>query len=335
MRRQSLFLLGLLVCLFTGLPAQADIYQPAFLELKQLDRDIYKVLWKVPARNQGRRLDLHVRFVKDVEVVREAHGAFIGNAYVERYTIRRQGGLENTRIQIEGLKAMTADVLVRIHRLGGSTQLVSLNSGKTDFMISADPDRWDVAKNYVVLGMEHIWKGSDHLLFVSCLILIAGSWRRLLITITGFTIAHSITLSLAALNIIHIPVPPVEASIALSIVFLAREIAVDRRDTITWRYPVAVSGSFGLLHGLGFASALKEVGLPSTEIPVALFSFNIGIEIGQIAFVAAVVSLLVLMKAMFARFYQPSFVSQYIERPMIYMVGGISMYWLLNRIAAF
>jgi len=333
--KQTLLLLGVFGSLLCVSLAHADIYQPSFLELKQIDQTLYHVLWKVPARNKSQRMSLHVRFVKDVEVVHPVHAGFIGNAYVERFTIRRQGGLEGTRIEIDGLKAMTADVLVRIHRLSGSTQVISLNSAKTAFIVSGDPTRWDVAKNYVTLGIEHIWGGSDHLLFVTCLIFIAGSWRRILVTITGFTVAHSITLSLAALNLIHVPVPPVEASIALSIVFLAREIAVNRRNTISWRYPIAVSGSFGLLHGLGFASALKEVGLPSTEIPAALLSFNIGIETGQIIFVAVVVSLLALIKSILVRFHRPGYGLINIEMPVAYIVGGVSTYWLLDRIAAF
>ena len=144
-----------------------------------------------------------------------------------------------------------------------------------------------MVKTYLVFGVEHILSGMDHLLFIACLIFIAGTWRRILVTITGFTIAHSLTLTLSALELIRLPVPPIEATIALSIVFLAREIALDRRDTLTWRYPIAVSAGFGLLHGLGFASALKDIGLPQTEIPAALLAFNVGVEIGQIMFVSS------------------------------------------------
>jgi hydrogenase/urease accessory protein HupE len=168
------------------------------------------------------------------------------------------------------------------------------------------------------------------------LVLIAGTWRRILITITGFTIAHSITLTLAALELVYIPVPPVEAVIALSIVFLGREIALDRRDTLIWRYPIAVSAPFGLLHGFGFASALADIGLPQTEIPAALLSFNIGVEIGQIVFVAVIIGLFRVVNLVVQRYVmqQDSWL-RFVEKPVAYSVGGITMYWLIERVSDF
>jgi hydrogenase/urease accessory protein HupE len=184
--------------------------------------------------------------------------------------------------------------------------------------------------------MQHIWQGNDHLLFIACLVLIAGSWRRILITITGFTLAHSITLALAALELVRVPVPPVEAVIALSIVFLAREIALDRRDTLTWRHPIAVSSSFGLLHGFGFASALSDIGLPQTEIPAALLAFNVGVEIGQVVFVATILSIfwLVTQSLKKLKFDSVNWLLN-IEKPMAYTVGTITMFWTVERISEF
>jgi hydrogenase/urease accessory protein HupE len=187
-----------------------------------------------------------------------------------------------------------------------------------------------------VFGIEHILKGFDHLLFVACLIFIAGTWRRILVTITGFTLAHSVTLTLAGLELVSIPIPPIEATIALSIVFLAREIALDRRDTLTWQHPIAVSASFGLLHGFGFASALSEIGLPQTEIPAALLAFNVGVEIGQVVFVVSVICILQLFTQSLKSLKADSTNwLQKIEKPVAYAVGSITMLWTLERVSGF
>jgi hydrogenase/urease accessory protein HupE len=179
------------------------------------------------------------------------------------------------------------------------TQLLSPDEGQ--WTVPAAPSVWQVARSYLWLGMEHIWGGIDHLLFVTGLLILAGSMRRVLLAITGFTIAHSITLSLAALDIVRVPVPPVEAAIALSILFLAREIAHPMPEGIARRFPIMVSSSFGLLHGFGFAAALQEVGLPTGELATGLLCFNLGVEIGQILFIALVIALFVGARAMVRR----------------------------------
>ena len=150
-------------------------------------------------------------------------------------------------------------------------------------------NKMQIAKDYTSLGVRHILEGYDYLLFLACLIMIAGTGRRILITVTGFTVAHSITLALSAFNLLRVPSAPVEAVIALSIVFLASEIAKEPRDTLTYKYPALVSVAFGLLHGLGFASVLRQIGLPQTEIVMGLLFFNIGVEIGQLAFIAMII----------------------------------------------
>jgi hydrogenase/urease accessory protein HupE len=186
----------------------------------------------------------------------------------------------------------------------------------------------DAAKRYTSLGIEHILLGIDHLLFVLCLLLIARKTWPLIKTITGFTIAHSITLALATLGIIHIPSLPVEAAIALSIAFLAAEILHHRwgHDTgLTYDYPWLVAFGFGLLHGLGFAGALAELGLPQTEIPVALFFFNVGVEMGQLLFV--LVCLLLIWTFRRLSFFKGG----WLEMATAYSVGGIATYWFLNR----
>ncbi len=324
------------------IPVKADEYRPAYLEFKQTSGDTFDVLWKVPARGPDKRLGLYVELPNDVETVRATRTRFVGNAFIETSSIERAGGLAGAEIYIDGLTTLTTEVLVRIERLDGSTEVARLTSSSPSFIVTAAPDFWEVAKTYLVFGIEHILQGMDHLLFVACLILVAGTWRRILITITGFTVAHSVTLTLAALELVHVPVPPIEAAIALSIVFLAREIAIERRDTLTWRFPIAVSATFGLLHGFGFASALREIGLPQTEIPAALLSFNIGVEIGQIVFVTAVIAAVWIVTFLLKRIRDLKDVKlaplewlRGIEEPLAYGVGGVTVFWTMERVSAF
>jgi hydrogenase/urease accessory protein HupE len=332
----SRLLFGIALLLLVFSKVQADEYRPAYLELRQTSDQMFDMLWKVPARGTDMRLGLYVGFPDDVKTIGSIRSSFVGNAYIERSTISRRGGLSGVEIRIEGLTTVATDVLVRIERLDGSTEVARLTASTPSFVVTAAAQTWDVASTYLVFGMLHIWQGTDHLLFVACLVLIAGSWKRILITITGFTIAHSVTLSLAALELVHLPVPPIEAMIALSIVFLAREIALDRRDTLTWRYPIVVSATFGLLHGFGFASALAEIGLPRTEIPAALLAFNLGVEIGQVVFVGAIIAAAWLIKTGFQKFTQnPIRWLSLIQKPVAYTIGGITMFWTLERVSAF
>ena len=314
----------------------ADEYRPAYLELQQTSGDVYKVLWKVPARGENQRLSLYVKFSGDIKTIIPATNSFVRGAYIERSTISRPGGLAGARITITGLERVSTDVLVRIERLDGSSETTRLYAAKTSFRIIGAAQFWDVLKTYMVFGVEHILSGIDHLLFVACLIFIAGTWHRILVTISGFTVAHSITLTLAALDLVQVPVPPIEATIALSIVFLAREIALGRRDTLTWRFPIAVSAGFGLLHGFGFASALSNIGLPQTEIPTALLSFNLGVEIGQIIFVACMLVIFELVsRGMRVLRYDSGRWLEAIEKPVAFSVGGITVFWTIERIIGF
>ena len=321
---------------------QADVYRPAYLELKQTGEDSFDLLWKVPARGPDKRLGLYVDLPADIETIKPTRTSFVGSAFIETSTIRRRGGLAGAEIHIEGLTTVSTEVLVRIERLDGTTEVARLTPSAPSFVVTRAPQFWDVTKTYLVFGIEHILQGMDHLLFVACLILIAGTWRRILITITGFTIAHSITLTLAALELVRVPVPPIEVAIALSIVFLAREIAFERRDTLTWRYPIAVSATFGLLHGFGFASALRDIGLPQTEIPAALLAFNLGVEIGQILFVMALVGGYFVLKAVAqynrvspARSMRFDQTQSSLTVPVSYVIGGVASYWMIDRVAAF
>lgn len=196
-----------------------------------------------------------------------------------------------------------------------------------------------VARKYAVIGIEHIWKGWDHLLFLVCLLWIAGDFRRVLVTITGFTLAHSVTLALSALDILRLPVPPVEAAIALSIVFLAREIIIGRRNSLTWNHPIAVSSSFGLLHGLGFAAVLGQIGLPQTQVLTGLLFFNVGVEIGQVIFIAGIAAAFFGLKALFTFSERTHLINESLLAPArlaaAYGVGIVASYWMIERILGF
>lgn len=193
-----------------------------------------------------------------------------------------------------------------------------------------------VLKEYSLLGIEHILFGYDHLLFVLGLLVIARTWRRILLTVTGFTLAHSISLSLSSLGWLQIPIAPVEATIALSIVFLAVEISRARHQpSLTHQYPVLVSFSFGLLHGLGFASALGEIGLAENQMLLSLLFFNIGVELGQLAFILAVGGLALLVTAWGLRHPQAATLEQLRRQADLvvsYVIGVPASYWLLERL---
>jgi len=339
-------LIALLMLLTVG-TVQADEYSPAFLELRQSSDEVFEVLWKVPTVGD-RRLGLDVRFLPDVDTVSTVRASMIGGAYIERFTISSSGGLAGSEIVIEGLSTVSTEVLVRIERLDGTTIVARLLADSPSFVVGESLSRLEVARTYTVFGIEHILGGIDHLLFIACLVLIAGTGRRILITISGFTLAHSITLTLAALDLVRLPIPPIEAVIALSIVFLAREIALQRRDTLTWRYPIAVSASFGLLHGFGFASALSEIGLPQTEVPAALLAFNIGVEIGQILFVGVIIATVWVITSIMGALSGMEAASsrrvkgitslewlRRIEQPLAYTVGGITIIWTVERTMVF
>lgn len=320
-----------LACLGWGSFAYGHEVRPAYLELKQTDHQSFDVRWKVPAMGDDLRLGLYVTYPDSCEFIREPTGMFVGGAYVERSSIREPNGLVGCTLAIDGLKSTLTDVLVRIERLDGATQVVRLMPESPTMLVEASPSTWRLAWTYLVIGVEHILLGIDHLLFVFALVLLVKEWKRLLGTITSFTVAHSITLALATLGYVHVPGPPVEACIALSIVFVASEIIRSRQGKpgLTERSPWIVAFTFGLLHGLGFAGALSEVGLPQQAIPLALLFFNVGVELGQVAFVAVI-----LMGFAIARPIErlrPEWSWQLAP----YAIGSIAMFWVIERTLAF
>jgi hydrogenase/urease accessory protein HupE len=229
--------------------------------------------------------------------------------------------------------------LYKISLANGEEHLRILKPSETEWTVPDEENRFAVATEYTLLGVEHIWIGIDHLLFVACLLFIARTPRRLLITITGFTVAHSITLALSALDLVRIPTPPVEAMIALSVVFMAWEIAKGNQDSLTHRYPVAVAASFGLLHGFGFAAVLRDIGLPQTELPTALLFFNVGVEIGQVLFVLALVTAFLVLRPAFVRLLRPRSDGgmhwSSLTTPASYLIGTVASMWMIERVAGF
>jgi hydrogenase/urease accessory protein HupE len=242
------------------------------------------------------------------------------------------GGIEGKAIRFDGLSENGDQALVRLVRFDGGEDLYKVSSTDPKIAIPKEPDSSRVSTRYTQLGVEHIWLGFDHLLFVAALVMLVGNRRTLFWTITAFTIAHSITLALVTLDVIAVPVPPVEAFIALSIVFVAVEVVRKKQGqpSLASRKPWVVAFAFGLLHGLGFASALAEIGLPQDNVPLALLFFNVGVEIGQLMFVVA---LLVVASAL-GRLVKP----MQLQRPAIagaYAIGGLASYWLIDRVASF
>ena len=269
-------LLGVLGALL-GHSAQSDELRPGYLEMRQTSPGTYNLLFKIPARGEDLRLAIYVKLPEGTNDVTPPRSGFNGGAYTERRTIRRNGGIAGQTVSIEGLSVTSTDVLVRIESLGGATQTERLSPTRTAFVVQAAPGAGEVAATYLRLGVEHILFGFDHLLFVLALVILVRDWRRVAVTVTAFTIAHSITLAAATLDMVNVPGPPVEASIALSIVLVSVEILNARRGApslaaLAW----LVAFSFGLLHGFGFAGALAEVGLPQHAIPVALFVLQSG-----------------------------------------------------------
>jgi hydrogenase/urease accessory protein HupE len=284
MRCSLLFVLAALSC---ASGTFAHEVRPAYLELRQTNTDSYDVLWKVPGRGDDLRFGVYVRLPANCQKTSEVQTTAINNAFSDRWSVQCEAGINGETIFIEGLSSSVIDVLVRIQRLDGTTQVTRLTPSEPSFTVEAAPSRIQLARTYVSLGIEHILYGIDHLLFVLGLMLLVRDFRSLVKTITAFTIAHSITLAAATLGFVHVEVAPVEATIALSILFLAAELVRSQRGEggIAQRAPWIVAFAFGLLHGLGFASTLGRMGLPHSEIPIALLLFNVGVELGQLGFV--------------------------------------------------
>lgn len=318
--------LGLLLVSCTN--TLAHEVRPAYLRIQQTATESFDLLWRVPARGRM-KLGLDVilpAHCEDRDGIRTWQQAGV---FVKRWSIICPGGLTDKTISIDGLSSTLTDALARFERHDGTTQVARLTPASTSFVIT-DAESWqEVAMTYGALGIEHILLGIDHLLFVLALLLIVSGWKKLLATITAFTLAHSVTLALATLGMVNVPQSPVEAVIALSILFVAIEIVRWRegKQSLTRRKPWLVAFLFGLLHGLGFAGALSEIGLPEHAIPLALLFFNVGVELGQLLFIGV----MLLVCRILRRIPAP----EWAWRIPVYSVGAMASFWMLERIAGF
>jgi hydrogenase/urease accessory protein HupE len=322
--------LGPSIVVFAPTTCAAHEVRPAYLELHEIRPGEFDMLFKTPMRGDL-RLSLAPAFSGRAESVTPVSKRATGDAAVQVWRVRTLDPLRGQVVRIDGLEATMTDALVRIAFLDGTAWLRRLTPQEPAATIPQRQSGWSVAVLYLRLGVEHILLGIDHLLFVLALLIITqGAWR-LVKTVTAFTVAHSITLALATLGYVHVPSAPVEAVIALSIVFVAVEIVNLRRGRValTARAPWIVAFAFGLLHGLGFAGALSEVGLPETQIPLALLFFNIGVEVGQLFFVATVLCLTALIARV--RLTWPRWAG--LAAP--YAIGTIGMFWVIERVAQF
>jgi hydrogenase/urease accessory protein HupE len=324
-------LLVWLVCLLSPAITHAHESRPAYLEITEVQQAIYDITWRRPARGD-RVLAMQPVFPEQCELQGNVANYLSSGAHTSRWSLACEDkGLVDETIAIDGLAQTITDVLVRIQLLDGTTQTQILKPNAPALVVQGSPGSWRVIADYFVLGVEHILGGIDHLLFVLCLLLIVkGNWL-LVKTITAFTIAHSITLAMATLGFVNVPQAPVEAMIALSILFLAVELVKQQegRSDIAIRAPWIVAFIFGLLHGFGFAGALAEVGLPQADIPLALLMFNVGVEAGQLLFIAGVIITIHAWK------YMTRLELTWLPKATVYAIGSTASFWVIERTMSF
>ena len=321
----------LLVLLTTPCAVLADEFRPALLELDERDGGWVDVTWKVPMRGD-QVLALTPVLPQFLEPMGPGSARQVPGAWLETRSYRAgQQTLNGVTLSIEGLGAVPADVLLRVKLRDGTEHSAILRSGTSSFTIPEQATRVDLAISYWRMGTIHILEGYDHLLFLLTLLLIVSGIWPLLKTVTAFTLAHSLTLALATLGLLYIPPVPTEAVISLSIVLLAVEVVRKNQGqlTLSERYPWLVAFTFGLVHGLGFAGALSEIGVPPNEVPLALLMFNVGVETGQVMFVVAVS----LMLAGLHRLHSHSALT--LARATPYAIGSVAMFWTIQRIGLF
>lgn len=329
-QRLGIRLLALLASgLFISL-AVADELRPALLELSEISEDVFDVVWKTEAID-GATLGITPTLPINCDTVGDTQDYLNRGASVVWWRINCPTGLNGETISIPGLNSISVDVLVRIERLDGSLQIERLSALSTSFAVKSSPGFAGVANTYFAYGVTHILAGYDHLLFVLALVLLIANGRKVLIAVTAFTVAHSITLAVATLGVFRPAQAPIEAVIALSILFLAVELVRKRQghDSITLRRPWLVAFAFGLLHGFGFASALLEAGLPQQDIPAALLFFNLGVEAGQLAFIGSVLLLGRILRS------TSLFDHAWIRLAPHYAIGVMAAFWTIQRVAAF
>lgn len=320
--------LVLLLGLGLSLSAQAHRFAPSLLKVNEIAQGQFHLVWKTPAQATS-SVPMRPVWPASCEVTQANAPVMEGTGKVTSLQLRcsdlGEDGLVGQTLGVEGLGANQASAMVMVSLLDGRQYQQVLNAEQSEFVVPTQSSAGEVMSDYSYLGMEHIWGGIDHLLFVFGLLLLVGGGSRLLWTITAFTVGHSITLSLVTLGFFDYPVALVEFTIALSIFVLAVELTRQKRNDLLWRNPWWLAGGFGLLHGMGFAGALAETGLPQDNLPLALLFFNIGIEIGQIAFILVVLALWWLVRKPLAPWQER------LRWMPVYVLGGLSAMWCIER----
>ncbi len=326
----------MLVALIVAFPAFAHRLSPAYFGLTETEPAVFAVQWKVSISG-GLAAVLEPQIPMGCSLTESVRSYVVDDVRFQHATLGCPDGLGGKTFTVNGLEQTQTDVLLRVDYLDGSSSNQRLTPATPTVTIPARPSALEVVRTYLALGVEHILLGVDHLLFVLALLLFVRDARRLVVTVTAFTVAHSITLGAATLGFVHVPPAPVEATIALSILFLAAELArreaaraasVPAAADLTARFPWLVAFAFGLLHGFGFAGALSEVGIPAQAVPLALLFFNVGVEIGQLLFIAAVFGCGWLVMRSAVR------VPAIWQRAVAYGIGSAAAFWVIERTLA-
>ena len=308
--------------------AHAHRFAPSLLKVNEIADQQYNMVWKTPAQGTS-NVPLRPVWPDSCEVKNASPPQMEGTGKVSSWQLHCRGlgedGLVGETLGVAGLGANQASAMVMVSLLDGRQYQQVLNAEQAEFVVPLESSAGDVMSDYSLLGIEHIWGGIDHLLFVFGLLLLVGGGTRLLWTITAFTVGHSITLALVTLGYFDYPVALVEFTIALSIFVLAVELTRVKKHDMLWRNPWWLAAGFGLLHGMGFAGALAETGLPQDNLPLALLFFNVGIEIGQIAFILVVVALWMLVRRPLAPWQD-----RLLPIP-VYILGALSAMWCIER----
>jgi hydrogenase/urease accessory protein HupE len=330
MMRRFLWVLTMVFILGIGLSGKAFSHQsqPGSLELKQLGANRYKVIWRAPIY-YGRPHPARLKLPDNWQTVGEPTVRQLPDSALHRRIVTVEGAsINGSVIRFPGLEGTITDVFVRVSRLDGTTSTQVVRPGKPVAVLRGERPWYVSSLEYLAVGFHHIILGVDHLLFVLGLLIIVNGRMMLLKTITAFTVAHSITLALATLGYANVPTPPLTAAIALSILFLGPEIVrVWRGETsLTIRHPWVVAFAFGLLHGFGFASGLSVTGMPRAELAPALVFFNVGVELGQLGFVALIFIVLHSLKKIELR------CPRWVEALPGYTVGIMGAYWTIQRV---
>jgi hydrogenase/urease accessory protein HupE len=304
----------------------ADELRPGYLEFTQRSSAEWTLVWKSPMRG-GVTPRTAPLLPEGCEVQGEPSRERLPAGFVTTYRIACIGDVSGKQIGLRDFEASQTDVLVRVAPLGRPAQALRLTAAGPMVEIRTKPDRWQVARTYFITGVDHILFGYDHLLFVVAMVLLLNGFWTIAKAVTAFTVAHSITLIGTTLGLLGLPQRPVESVIALSILFLAVEIVKKQPDAprLSERIPWLVAFGFGLLHGFGFAGALREIGLPESDVPTALLTFNLGVEAGQLVIVVAALAVLGLFRRFAAAALTP------VLRLSAYAIGSISAFWLIER----